>query len=117
MDGRRTRVSPVRRSSYRAFRTPLSARPAAALAAPPAAPDIGAMDRPAQEVHIGSGCVPNIGRTGRGMRYAGATVAIVVGLVAAARIILARQPAAGMLAPCLLFLAATLGYFQAREKT
>lgn len=75
------------------------------------------MDRPAQELHIGSGCVPNIGPTGQRLRYAGAAVAIVVGLVAAARIILARQPAAEMLAPCLLFLAAAFGYFQAREKT
>jgi hypothetical protein len=75
------------------------------------------MDRPAQEVHIGSGCVPNIGRTGRRLRYAGAGVAIVVGLAGAAQVILARQPAAEMLSPCLLFLLAAFGFFQAREKT
>ena len=75
------------------------------------------MERPAQEVHIGSGCVPNIGPTGRRLRYAGAAVAIIVGLVAAAQVILARQPATDLLSPSLLFLAAAFGYFQAREKT
>jgi len=88
------------------------------LAAPPAAPDIGdTMDRPAQEVHIGSGCVPNIGRTGRRMRYAGAVIAMIVGLVGAAQVIAARQPAPELLSPSLLFLAAAFGFFQAREKT
>ena len=75
------------------------------------------MDRPAREVRIGSGCVPNIGATGRRMRYAGAAVAIVVGLAGAARVILARQPALDLLTPALCFLASGLGYFQAREKT
>jgi len=75
------------------------------------------MDRPAQEVHIGSGCVPNIGRFGRRMRYAGAALAIVVGLAGAAQIIAARQPATNLLSPCLLFLLAAFGFFQAREKT
>lgn len=75
------------------------------------------MDRPAQEVHIGSGCVPNIGRTGRRLRYAGAAVAVVVGLVGAAQVIVSRQTAAALLTPGLCFLAAGFGYFQAREKT
>jgi len=75
------------------------------------------MDRPAQEVRIGSGCVPNIGRTGRRLRYAGAAGAIVVGLAGAAQVILARQPTTDLLSPSLLFLAASFGFFQAREKT
>jgi hypothetical protein len=75
------------------------------------------MDRPAQEVRIGSGCVPNIGLTGRRLRYAGAAVAIVVGLVGAAQVIVAREAVAGLLTPALCFLASALGYFQAKEKT
>ena len=75
------------------------------------------MDRPAQEVRIGSGCVPNIGRTGRRMRYAGGAVAIAVGLAGAAQVIATRQAAAALLTPALCFLAAALGFFQAREKT
>jgi hypothetical protein len=75
------------------------------------------MDRPAREVHITSDCVPNIGPTGRRLRYAGAAVAIGFGLLGAARVIVTRQPATEMLVPGLLFFAAALGYFQAREKT
>ena len=75
------------------------------------------MDRPAQEVRIGSGCVPNISPLGRRLRYAGAAVAIAVGLAGAARVIIARQPPADLLSPSLLFLAAAFGFFQAREKT
>ena len=75
------------------------------------------MDRPAQYVRIGAACVPNIGRTGRRLRFAGAAVAIVVGLAGAARVIVTRHPAADLLSPALCFLAAGLGYFQAREKT
>jgi hypothetical protein len=92
--------------------------PAGVLAAPQDGPDIGGtMDRPAQEVRIGSGCVPNIGPTGRRLRYAGAAVAIAVGLVGAAQVIVARQSVAGLLAPALCFLAAAFGYYQAKEKT
>jgi hypothetical protein len=80
-------------------------------------PDIGAMDRPAQEVRIGSGCVPNISPLGRRMRYGGAAVAIVIGLVGAARVVAFRQPPTDLLSPSLLFLAAAFGFFQAREKT
>jgi hypothetical protein len=75
------------------------------------------MNRPAQEVHVGSGCVPNIGPTGRRLRYAGAAIAGAVGIAGAAQVVGARQPATDVLTPALCFLAATLGYFQAREKT
>jgi hypothetical protein len=75
------------------------------------------MDRPAQEVRIGTGCVPNIGPTGRRLRYAGAAVAIALGLASAARVVLARQPAMDLLTPALCFLVSGLGFFQAREKT
>jgi hypothetical protein len=75
------------------------------------------MDRPAQEVRIGSGCVPNISPLGRRMRYSGAAVALVIGLFGAARVIVARQPTMDLVTPALCFLAAAFGFFQAREKT
>jgi hypothetical protein len=51
------------------------------------------------------------------LRYGGAAVAIVVGLVGAAQVIATRQAAAALWIPALCFLASALGFFQAREKT
>jgi hypothetical protein len=75
------------------------------------------MARPAQEVHIGSACVPNISRFGRRARYAGAAFGMLVGLTGAAQVIVVRQAIALLLAPGLCLLAAAFLYFQAREKT
>ena len=75
------------------------------------------MDRPAQYVHIGSACIPNIGRFGRRVRYAGAAFGVLVGLTGAAQVIVMRQAATYLLAPGLCLLAAAFLYFQAREKT
>jgi hypothetical protein len=75
------------------------------------------MDRPAQEVHIGSACIPNISRFGRKVRYAGAAFGAVVALTGAAQVIVMRQVVGNLLAPGLCLLAAALLFFQAREKT
>ena len=62
-------------------------------------------------------CVPNIGRRGRRLRYGGAAVALVLGLVGAGRLLILRFPPLAMAGPSLAFLAAAFGFFQAREKT
>ncbi len=68
-------------------------------------------------VSTASACIPNIGRSGRRLRYGGAAVAVIVGLVGAVRIVWLGMPPVAMAGPALAFLAAALGWFQAREKT
>lgn len=75
------------------------------------------MDRPAAEIQTAAACIPNIGAHGRKVRYIGGGVALALALVGAIRILLLRFPAVEMFGPGLAFLAAALGYFQAREKT
>jgi hypothetical protein len=75
------------------------------------------MERPEQEVHIGSACIPNISRFGRRVRYGGAAFGVLVGLTGAAQVIVMRQAVANLRAPGLCLLAAAILYFQAREKT
>ncbi|MGD0483156.1 MAG: hypothetical protein ABSB58_00730 [Gemmatimonadales bacterium] len=72
---------------------------------------------PAAEVPTKPNCVPNIGAHGRKLRYWGGGVALGLGLIGATRIVLLRLPAIEMFGPGLAFLAAALGYFQARERT
>ena len=64
-----------------------------------------------------SPCVPNIGAQGRKLRYWGGGVALALGLIGATRIIVVRLPPIEMFGPGLAFLAGSLGYFQARERT
>ncbi len=75
------------------------------------------MDRPAAEIQTASACVPNIGPTGRRLRYIGAGVALALALTGAVRVALLRLPAFEMFGPGLAFFAASFGYFQARGKT
>jgi hypothetical protein len=91
---------------------------AALLAAPPRRPDIGAeMSDSTQEIHSASACVPNIGPRGRRRRYIVGAVALAFALVGASRVLYLRMPPLAMVGPGLAFLAAALGYFEAREKT
>jgi hypothetical protein len=89
-------------------------------------PDIGAAmtesaaapaPAPAPPLPTAAACIPNIGRRGRRLRYAGAAAALVLALVGAGRILVLRMPPLAMAGPALAFIAAALGYFQAREKT
>jgi len=90
----------------------------ARLAAPARAPDIAAeMATSAPPLPTAAACVPNIGRRGRRLRYAGAAIALVLGLIGAGRLLILRFPALAMVGPSLAFIAAALGFFQAREKT
>jgi len=70
-----------------------------------------------QVVHSAAACIPNIGPRGRRRRYIGGAVALAVALVGATRIVYLRMPPLAMVGPGLAFLAAALGYFEAREKT
>jgi hypothetical protein len=85
----------------------------------PAAPAPVAADAaaPSPEVPAKPTCVPNIGAEGRKLRYWGGGIALALGLIGATRIVFLRLPAIEMFGPGLAFLAAALGYFQARERT
>jgi hypothetical protein len=78
---------------------------------------MGAPVAPAAPLPTAAACVPNIGRRGRRLRYRGAAVALALGLIGATRVLVLRMPPLAMAGPWLAFLAAALGYFQAREKT
>lgn len=75
------------------------------------------MPRPAAQIQTASACVPNIGPSGRRLRYIGAGVALALALAGSARVAYLRLPAFEMFGPGLAFLAAAFGWFQAREKT
>jgi hypothetical protein len=70
-----------------------------------------------QEIHSAAACIPNIGPRGRRVRYIWGAVALAFALVGAIRVIYLRMPPLAVIGPGLAFLAAALGYFQAREKT
>ncbi len=78
-----------------------------------AAPDKGVAEPPV----AGVGCVPNIGAEGRKMRLIGGGVALFLAVVGSIRILVLRLPAVEMFGPGLAFIAAALGYFQARGMT
>ncbi len=62
-------------------------------------------------------CVPNIGPHGRKVRTIWGALFFLIGLAGAVRIVLLRLPAFELFGPGLAFIAAGIGYFQAREST
>ena len=75
------------------------------------------MGRPIREVQATYECVPNIGQRGRRRRFTMAAVCFTAGVAAAAWLQLRGAPVLWRLGLAAPFVAATLYYFQAREKT
>jgi hypothetical protein len=97
---------------------PAAAEPAASgTAAPSAAPRAARPGAPTAKGATGAECIPNIGPEGRRLRYIVGGVALGLGLIGSIRIIVVRLPPIEMFGPGLAFLAAALGYFQARDST
>ena len=83
----------------------------------PAMPDTPDVPAPAPASAPTAERVPNIGAHGKKVRSIWGGAFFALGLIGAVRLVILRLPAFEMFGPSLAFLAAGIGYFQARDST